>query len=306
MLVGHADAAVHLDALVRRQHERVGTARLGQRHQQREVRIAGVRGAGRGHDGRAAQFDVHEDAHRAVFERLERADGGAELFARLEVGERVVEHLTHAAQHLRAQTDRRQIDDRCENPQPVARGTEYGVAPDLDFVEMNQRRGAAVHTGLRRRGQAGRIRGDEKQAQAVSVVRLARGPSRYDQQIRVSAVEHLDFFARQNPRLASPFGTRGDAVQVVAAARLLISDGNDLLARGNARQPRPFLSVVTSVCQQLAAEQDGREKRLRRQGTAHGFQHDGQVGQAHARAAIIFGNQDARPAERAHCAPQVA
>ena len=81
VLVGHADAAVHLDALAGGEAGDVGGLGLGDGDEERRLRVAGVeqlRGLER---GGAGDLDLAVKVRGAVLERLEFADRAAELLA---------------------------------------------------------------------------------------------------------------------------------------------------------------------------------------------------------------------------------
>src|SRR4029077_14818108 len=81
VLVGHADPAVHLHALVAHQHERVRAARLGGARQATHPLVVGalVERAVRGEDDRAHELQLDEHARGAMLEGLEAADRDTEL-----------------------------------------------------------------------------------------------------------------------------------------------------------------------------------------------------------------------------------
>src|SRR5947208_1911399 len=102
VLVGHADAAVHLDRLVADEHVGVGAARLGGSRHAGHVGVVGpvVEGAVRRHHRGAGELDLHVQLGGAVPEGLEAADRDTELPAGLQVFQRHLEGGRHAAQHF--------------------------------------------------------------------------------------------------------------------------------------------------------------------------------------------------------------
>ena len=87
MLVGHADAAVHLHAFLHRQRRDAAGLGLGDRDEQLRLRVAGIEQLRRLERRGAGDLDLAVEMRGAVLQRLELADQLAELLALLEIVE---------------------------------------------------------------------------------------------------------------------------------------------------------------------------------------------------------------------------
>src|SRR5207253_71840 len=83
VLVGHADAAVHLHSLVAGEHRGIRTAGLGDRDERARVARSLIERGRRTEHCRTRKLELDEDLRRAVLERLEAADRNPELLPRL-------------------------------------------------------------------------------------------------------------------------------------------------------------------------------------------------------------------------------
>jgi len=102
-LVSHADAAEHLDGLVADEPEGLRHLCLGQARRQRAIigiRIHRPQGV---QYHRRSQFDLAKQLRRAVLQRLEAADPGAELLALLQVIQGAIEGGLQRTQHFRGE-----------------------------------------------------------------------------------------------------------------------------------------------------------------------------------------------------------
>ena len=116
VLPRHADAAVQLDALLRRPDRHVGAVGLRDRARDGGVRAAlgGARcGVPR---GRSCSFDVAEEVGETVLEGLEAADDPPELAAHLEVGDGLVEAPLRDADLLGGEQRRTQAEGVRDDP----------------------------------------------------------------------------------------------------------------------------------------------------------------------------------------------
>src|SRR4029450_13852053 len=101
-LVGHADAAVHLDPFRADARESLADLRLREARKLRNFgRIAPLVECRERfqHDG-FRELHLAEHVRRAMLESLERADGYAELLAVLQILHRAFETLLQATEHL--------------------------------------------------------------------------------------------------------------------------------------------------------------------------------------------------------------
>ena len=85
MLVGHADAAVHLDTFLDGERGGFGGLRLGDRGHQLGARVARIEQLGRLERGGAGDLDLALEMRGAVLQRLIFANEAAELLALLEI-----------------------------------------------------------------------------------------------------------------------------------------------------------------------------------------------------------------------------
>src|SRR6185312_11396723 len=99
VLVGHADAAMHLHRLVADEMERLAGLGLGQAGEGGYVLAPGIEGSERRRDSRSRELERTEHRRGAMLQRLERADGDAELLPLLEILQRALEGCRRRAEH---------------------------------------------------------------------------------------------------------------------------------------------------------------------------------------------------------------
>ena len=222
MLVGHADAGVHLHGLVGGEDPRLRAAHLGQGDQLRGLRVARIDGAGRRHHGAPAQLDLDEDLGRAVLETLEAPDRGAELHALLQVREGALEGLGHRAQHLGAEPHGGPVHHRLEQRGAASDLSDDGIGAHQGALAAEQGGVARVDPVLPLQRETGRAPLEQEEGDALGVGLVSRGARGHDDRVGHVAVGDLLLLAREAVAVAGPLGPQADAAQVVAAAPLLV------------------------------------------------------------------------------------
>ena len=105
-------------------------------------------------------------------------------------------------------------------------------------VESNDRRVAMIQSILPDDGYARSACFHEEERETVAVPRFARNPCRNNHRIGSNCVEYLHLFTGQLETIAVSFGTRLDTTHVVARARFLMRESDDLSAVDHRRKPR--------------------------------------------------------------------
>src|SRR5580658_1389985 len=135
VLVGHADAAMHLDAFVADEKKRVAGLGLGDAREFARIAGAGVDRAQRRDHRRARELDLAEHLRGAMLQRLEGADAHAELLAVFEILHGALEGLAGAPQHLRGKGCPRPVENLLQELGAAIDRAEYGVRAEGDAVE---------------------------------------------------------------------------------------------------------------------------------------------------------------------------
>ena len=175
-----------------------------------------------------------------MLQALEGADLHAELVAGLQVLDREIEGLAHAAEHLGAEHDRGPLDHR-----PRAARRHRPASPSIAPLPTSTPSSftiAALRWSTRTWRWTltpGRTGFDQEECRC----RRDRPPRRdhargHDHGVGAHGVEHLDLLARQPIAVAGGLRPRRDPADVVARALLLVREGDDLRAVDHAREPR--------------------------------------------------------------------
>ena len=296
MLVGHADPAVHLHAFVAAQVQRVVGLRLRQRRQGRGVVAVFIQRHAGGEDSGAGYFDLAKHQRRAMLQRLEGADGDAELFAVLEVLDGAFEGFRRRAQHFRAQAGAGAVQHRFEDGGAAVHRTQHRARR---VVQLDDRGVAAVHHDGTGAGHTGRIGRHEEQRDP------AAGARHHDQRVGDVPVQHERLPARQPVTRAVFRGTGRDRGGGVAGA-FFQCEREQMLTGDESGKVFGLLILRSRQRQEGRTEQRGAEKRRGGERAPRGFHHLRQAGDAEVRAAVVFRDQEAGPAEFGHVAPQRA
>ena len=143
MLVGHADAAVHLHALLHRQRRHSGRFGLGDGDEQLGLVVAGIEQLGGLQRRGAGNLDLSIEMCGAVLQRLELSDQLPELLALLQIFEG---HLAGAGGNS-DQFGSGSRPARVQRPQRAPAAVDLAddrIGIDRDIVEFEPRRLAAV------------------------------------------------------------------------------------------------------------------------------------------------------------------
>ena len=302
VFVGHPHAPEHLHRLVGNVHVRLGTLGLGQRHQAGGFRALGIDGTRRGHDGRARQLAVDEQARGPMFQGLEGSDPDAKLLALAQVGHRHLERLLHAAQHLAAKRHRRTVDGLLEHAAARVRTAEQRIGSEFN-VERNQRGATRIHACLALAGDPLRVAGHEEETDPRGLARLARRAGCHDEAVGHVAVEHRRFRTAQVPTVTLGRGGGGDVSAIPTSTLLLESQGKNRLPRHEGRKPSLLLGLRPRQRDRLSS-QERRKKRLGQKRTPRGFHDEHHLRVAQAATAHGLGEHDAHPTEFGHLGPE--
>jgi hypothetical protein len=227
VLVGHADAAVHLHRLVADEAERIGAAGLGDGGGAGHLRVVAPSSRTRCAcitAERASSVSTNMRAARCL-SAWNVPIGTPNCTRVLQVVERHVERGEHAAQHLRAERDRRRGRGRgrggarplATSPTTASRPTRTSFSVTFAALRASRR------VTRRLDGDARRCRGgSRKSVNAARVVGPAAvGPRGDDEVIGDVAVEDVSFSPAEHPAVAAALRARRDVLWAVAATRLL-------------------------------------------------------------------------------------
>src|SRR5439155_1332332 len=125
----------------------------------------------------------------------------------------------------------------------------------------------------------------EEQADAAAVVFRPGAARDHDEGVGHAAVEHGDLLAAEAESAAARLGARRHAVQVEAAAALLLREREERVAAHDRLEPALLLRLAAGELQHLTREQHRGEERLRREMAAELLEHDRELGEPHPRPA---------------------
>src|SRR5262249_814706 len=136
------------------------------------------------------ELEGAEHRRGAMLQRLEGADGDAELLPLLQILQRALEGFRRRAEHLRGKPDAGAVEQGLEEVGAAMDRPEYGVFADLGALEADDRGVAAVdHEGATARD-ARRVTRHEKERDAVALARFAGAARGDDEKIGDMAIEH--------------------------------------------------------------------------------------------------------------------
>ena len=127
-----------------------------------------------------------------------------------------------------------------------------------------------------------------------SVPRRARGARDHDDQVGDVTVDHEHLLARQRVAVAAPL-----VASIVMPAASHLPDGSvnasvgDRVARRDAGQQRLLLRVGAGREDRVGREHDRREVRRAQQHAAHLLEHDAELDEREALAAVLLGDREA-------------
>ena len=250
-------------------------------------------GAHQRHRGDLLRLDQH--VGHAVLERLELADGLAELLALLGIVHRAFEQLAGNAGPFGADRDGGFIDDPLDQVDPAG---QQRIAGDGAVFEVDFRRAEAVNRGVIAARNAGAVRIDQEQLDALALPPAAAGAGR-DEQVR-GPRRGIDagLVAIEDEARAVGLGSGGDVGQVVAALRLGIGKGDGGIARDDAGDHRIGHRAAHGL-ERAAADHDGLEPGFDRDDLAQFLHHDHVLDRAAAHAAVFLGKGGAGQAQLA-------
>ena len=236
MLVGHADAAVHLDALLHRESGGGDRLGLGDAGHQLGARVVAVDEVGGLVGGGASDLDLPKQVGGAVLQGLELADQPAELLALLEVIDRHVGRAGRNADQFGGRSSPAGGEGALERGPAAIDLADDRIGVDTDAVEGQARRLAVVGEGDVLRVEAVCAALDREQGDAVPLARRAGGAGGHQDDVGRGAVNHELLGAAQGEAVAGAAGFEGGLLGRVALA-LVGGEGGDGLPGKNAGEP---------------------------------------------------------------------
>jgi hypothetical protein len=225
-----------------------------------------------------------------VLDRLERADRTAELNPHLRVLDRHLEHLLSPADHLVHDADRGLVEglgQRCpalaglaERPGRHARELEAGLLAGL------------VHRGEGCSAEAVGVAVDGEERDAV-LTRRPRGARDHDDQPGGVAVEDEHLLAVETPGVAVRLRLHRDAIGIPLAVRLGERERGDGLTGGDPGEQRGPLLLAARVEDRVRGEHDRRVVGSAHEDPTHLLEHDPELDEAEALAAVGLGDVEA-------------
>src|ERR1700686_5102032 len=138
-LIGHAHAAMHMHALLDRQRRRRTRTRLCHRHRPARLFKIRIQHLQRLQYRGAVYLDLDINLRRAVLQRLEFADGLAELLALLEVADGSPEHPLGYPDHFGGDRPAADIEHAFQQCPALIDFAEYPIGVDFDVIELDPR-----------------------------------------------------------------------------------------------------------------------------------------------------------------------
>jgi hypothetical protein len=273
-LPGEADAPVGLDRVPGDLHGPIAHVGLRDgRHARRLVRNV-VEGVGGVPHETPRRLDVEGHVHELVLERLEVADGDAELLAGLGVLDAHVHEPPGGAEGIGGE------QDECRVAQPRRRGRPFG---------QGLARGLAEHDGVEGPHAVDALEAVHVHAAGLALHQGESGAGGADHdQVGVAGVGHVGPGAgelgarRQAPVLGLP-----------AASRLAEGDGAERLTAREARQPASLLLLAAAELQGQAGQRVS-EEGARRTPVGQRLLGQGEVEQLEPRAAVLVRDDEPR------------
>ena len=258
---------------------------------------------GREHRHRAGLLDRDEHVGGAVLQRLEAADGDAELLAGLDVFDGCLQRLVHQADGFRTERGAGLVHHTLDQRQCVLCVANRGIRSYLHRGERDVSGVQAVLGRIALLDDALGIARHQEHADAGLVVAAALGTRGHDQRIRVLAIENDEFFAVDDPAGALLLGGGGNVGQIIARVLLELRKGKGLAAIDDGGDVRRLLLGRAAMTQEAAGDHDRRQIRLQHQRLAQRFHDDHRLDSAGAEAAVGFREGQAEQALLGELAP---
>src|SRR6266851_4082126 len=191
VFVGHADAAMELDRLLADELARAAALHLG--GGDNAAPLAGIRRLGhhrRQHRHAARLLERHQHVDGAMLQRLEAADGNAELLARLQVLDGELVHHAHRPDRLGDCRGDGEIDGALDDGQRMIARPEQRLGVQPDVAEGDLGGAQAVHRRVALHGDSRCLGIDKEETDAVALALAAGGARRDDEAVGGIAVQH--------------------------------------------------------------------------------------------------------------------
>ncbi len=233
------------------------------------------------------------------------ADRLTELLARLQVFEGQRLHRLHRPHRLGADCGNAGLDDAFDDREGLAGLAQNIAARNLDPAQRDL---GGVRTVAHRIGAAGHTtcRGvDEKEADPVGLVALARDAGADDEFLGAVAVQHNAFGAVQHPAAGLGFCCRQHVGEVVARLPLAMREGELQIASGDLRQGSGLLCGIAGEPQRRPSKHDRRQIGFERERPAEGFHDQHRLDRPAAEPAMLLGKRQAEEAQFGVLPPEI-
>ena len=243
-------------------------------------------------------MDEHLDY--AILQRLEGADGNAELLARLGVLDGRLQQSLERADCLGGDGGDAHVVDGEERIERGAFLPHQGFA-SYEYVLQDDIRGAApVERSVRLQRDALRVPRDEEDRDA------AVGLRRDEEQVGGGRVKDHRFLAAQGEAVAAPRRAGRYLREIVPRTRLAVREHHDPLASRHRREQLSLLRGGSQIAQQSRRHHRAREIRLEQEAAPDPVHGEHRLDGRAAHAAVLLGDGKREQAHLGEAAPHFA
>ena len=274
VLVHDPHGAVQLHGLLADEAHRLSDIGLGAGHgaaARGNITVAGVHGGNDRHGAGLLRGDVH--IRHAMLQRLEGADGDAELLAGFQIIQGRLIERGRDSQSLGAQRGNTQVHRALQDVERLVRPADQLIAVHGDVLQLQVGGSAAGMSGVREQGQARGIAPNEEQRYARRIGHIAAAARRHEKPVRRRGIEHHCLAASQTPAVAASDSAACNMRQRITSRRLVGGEGDLQPPRGNLRQHGLLDGVASGIAYQSAAQHHGAQVRLQQQSPADQLHH---------------------------------
>ncbi len=238
---------------------------------------------------RCRLFIGHEHIDHAMRQRLELADGLAELLARFGIFRGRIEQHLHRAASLGAMGGDGFVGHLLDQRKTVIDGSDGIGGRNFDILERDFRGAQAIDGRIIARGDAFGFFIDEENRNALVVALATRGARSDDQCVRHRRAEHDGLCAVQHITGALFLRARQNVGEIVASLPLGEGERHQRFAARDFGEPFFLLRIAAAIVDKAAADHDRLREGLDDEGFAEFLHHNHRIDRPAAEPAIGFG-----------------
>jgi hypothetical protein len=227
----------------------------------------------------------------AMLQRLEAADGGAELLSGLEIIDRRLVHSRHRADGLGGERRHRCVRDALDQRECGAGFADHGIGADFHAGERHFGGALTVDGVIAASRNAGRRGIDNKQSDAVLLALAAADARRNDKALCAVAVQHQTFGAVEHVTRSFAARRGGDIGEIVTRLPFTVRERQDQIAGGDLRNKFAAQRFARAKPQQTAAQHHGGEIGFKRQRPPDRLHHNHGLDRPAAQSAVLLGKR---------------